>query len=231
MSGVLVAVTMGWMAAFAAADASLERLVEQADAIVLVEIRSTDARAMPSDGPMKVEAKIVKVLKGRLREGAMIRFDASAWMGPTYEPLERRIVFLKRSTAEGIVAWASIEVGWLDLFFTDEEMASCSLEALTGFLDSLGRQSPRPRLQFRAHPAEINEHLLVPDNDRHCQNDSDCASIPTHCGGCTCGTAIDRRWEGHYQEALRFLCEGKEGPVCDMHCPQQLPRCIDGRCQ
>ena len=231
MRGVLAAAVGMVAATAAAADAALERLVEQADAIVCAQIRSIDTGAMPADGPMIVEATVVKSLNGPLAENAQVRFDASAWMGPTYEPGERRILFLARSDAPGMAAWASVEVGWLDLFFLDEDLPACSLDTLAAFLESLGRQPPRPRLQFRASLADTHEHLLVPDNDRRCRRESDCVIIPNHCGGCACGVAIHQRWQAHYQEAFRFLCEGREGPVCDMHCPEQTPRCIDGKCR
>ena len=215
----------------AAADQMRERLVEQADAIALVEILSTDTSAMPADGPMKAQARVVKVVKGYLSEGNAVRFDASAWMGPTYRPGERRIVFLKWFEAEGMAGWASVEVGWLDLFFTDAALASCSKKSLTAFLRALDRQPPRPRLQVQAGPLDERTHLLVPDNDRRCRQDADCVLLSTHCGDCTCGTAINRDWEAHYQEAGRARCEGYQGPVCDMYCPQQVPRCVGSRCE
>jgi len=199
----------------------LERLVEQADAIVLVVIRSVDTSSMPADGPMQVDAKVAKVVTGRVAEGAVIRFAASAWMGPTYQPDERRIVFLARSDAERMARWASMEVGWWDLFFTDEAVDACSLDTLAGFLHALERQPPRPWLQFRAPTTETREHLVVPDNDRFCRDDSDCVFIPTHCGGCTCGTAIHQRWEPHSQEAFHAACEGIP---CGRHPRRASPR-------
>ncbi|MBI2093768.1 MAG: hypothetical protein HYT88_03485 [Candidatus Omnitrophica bacterium] len=221
---------VGWVTAAASAASTFDQLVEQADAIVLVVIRSVDTSAMPVDGPMQVDAKVAKVVKGRVAQDAAIRFAASAWMGPRYQPDERRIVFLARSDAEHMAGWSSIEVGWLDLFFTEEALDVCSLDTLAGFLRSLERQPSRPRLQFRAHTTDTREHLVVPDNDRFCRDDSDCVFLPTHCGGCTCGTAIHRRWEVHYQDAFHVACDSRLGPVCDMHCPEQVPRCIEGRC-
>ena len=218
-------------ATVAAADGALEQLVEQADAIVLAEIRSTDPSAMPADGPMKVQANVVKGVKGPLAEGARVRFDASAWMGPTYQPGGRRIVFLKRSDAQGMAEWASTEVGRLDLFFTDEAPATCTTESLAAFLRALGRQPPRARVQFDTGRERVEGRLLVPDVDRSCHVDGDCAHLSTHCGGCSCGSAINRAWLPHYEEAGRVLCEGYDGPVCDIHCPQQVPHCVASHCE
>ena len=52
LTGVLEAATIG-----------LEELVRDVELIVAVKILSTDDRAMPADGPMYVDARVVKVVK------------------------------------------------------------------------------------------------------------------------------------------------------------------------
>ena len=130
-----------------------ERLVGEADAIALGEILSTDATRMAADGPMYAEARILKVVKGAL--SPVIRFGASAWVGPTYGEGELRILFLQRIPPGHAyyqdAGWSSIEAGRLDLFFTEETMAGCSEDSLSTFLRNLqAGAAAAPRLSFRS---------------------------------------------------------------------------------
>ena len=128
----------------------LEALLLAAGGAVLVEILSADTRAMASDGPMQVEARVVKRVKGpnELREGATLRFEASAWIGPTYAPGEHRVVLLSPTVEPGSAPWSSLETFSVDLFYANDPTAPCSEEALAALLRSVGRASPRPRAQF-----------------------------------------------------------------------------------
>ena len=174
---------------------------------------------------------MIRAVSGSPAAGSTIRFSASAWAGPNYEPGEQRIVFLTRLDDPALGQWASLEAGWIDLFFTNETVEVCSARALRGFLEQLGRQPPRPRLQFSVESMEHAPNVRVPDNDRACQDDGDCVIVSDHCGGCTCGTAVNRRWQAHYEDAIRRVCAGHQGPVCDRHCPQQAARCVTARCE
>ena len=70
-----------------------------------------------ADGPMYVDAGVLKVVKGSARGTQKIRFGASAWVGPTYRSGEERIVFLNR-VARGHAyyakaRWSSLDAGKL----------------------------------------------------------------------------------------------------------------------
>lgn len=128
--------------------AGFEGLVTQADLIVAVEIASIDETAMPADGPMYVESRVLKVIKGNLRASSRIRFGASAWAGPTYRVGEERIVFLAAAstgqTLFGTAIWHSVEVGKIDLLLAPEHLENCSETALIAFLKMIetARNSP-----------------------------------------------------------------------------------------
>jgi len=63
----------------------LDNLITTADAIVVVEIVSTDYTATAADGPMYAEGKVLKVLKGSISTLGRLRFGETAWWGPTYK--------------------------------------------------------------------------------------------------------------------------------------------------
>jgi hypothetical protein len=74
-------------------------LIAAAAAVVAVEILSTDYTATPSDGPMVAAAKTLKVVKGPLTSGTELRFSETAWVGPTYQKGEYRILFLEKAAS------------------------------------------------------------------------------------------------------------------------------------
>ena len=76
-------------------------LLAAAEAVVAVEIVSTDYTATAADGPMVAAAKILKVLKGPLAPGKDLRFSETAWVGPTYQKVSR-ILFLEKAAILGI---------------------------------------------------------------------------------------------------------------------------------
>lgn len=132
----------------AQAAAGLSNLVSEADAIAVVEIVSTDYSATAADGPMYAEAKVVKVIKGGVRAARRIRFGASAWVGPTFQAGERRIILFKAIPAKHgyyhNVRWASLEAGKIDLFIADEAIVKCTSEVLSEFLKRQ-EDTPLPR--------------------------------------------------------------------------------------
>ena len=121
-----------------AATIGLAELVRDAELIVAVKVLSTDETAMPADGPMYVDAKILKVVKGPLRGARNIRFGASAWVGPTYRSGEERIVFLnpipRRHAYYAKASWSSLEAGKVDVFFVHETLDDCSEASLRDLL-------------------------------------------------------------------------------------------------
>jgi hypothetical protein len=132
----------------AADPAGLEGLLGEADAVVVVEILTTDYTATAADGPMYAEAKVIKSVKGSLRAKQTIRFGASGWVGPSYKAGERRVVFLDAMPAGHAyyakARWASLDAGKLDLFIAAAAVEKCSLDALSAFLRGVtSKQSPQ----------------------------------------------------------------------------------------
>ena len=123
-----------------------EQLVEEADVIALGEILSTDETRMAADGPMFAQVRVRKVVKGTLPPA--IRFGASAWVGPTYQEGELRILFLQRIPPGHAyyqdAGWSSVEAGKLDLFFTEANLGGCSEDSLLSFLRSLQEVASAP---------------------------------------------------------------------------------------
>jgi hypothetical protein len=75
------------------------------------------------------------------------------------------------------------------------------------------------------------EHSIKIDpGDQECTQDTECILIQTHCGGCSCGTPINRAAEAKVQRRFKDLCEGFYGPHCEIHCPERQFRCLEGTC-
>ena len=122
LAGVLAMLLAGAPVHAGDAEDVLDRLAAEADVVAIVEVMATETTAMAADGPMYVDAKVLKVLKGGLPVVPGIRFGATAWTGPTYRSGERRVVFLRR-VADGDayyrdVRWSSLEAGVAEVFFT-----------------------------------------------------------------------------------------------------------------
>jgi len=123
LPGVAAAILMSSLPLHAGEpDDALDRLAAEADVVAIVEVVATDATATAADGPIYVDAKVLKVLKGALPVVPSIRFGATAWVGPAYQRGERRVVFLRR-VADGDAyypqaRWSSLEAGVAEVFFT-----------------------------------------------------------------------------------------------------------------
>jgi hypothetical protein len=50
---------------------------------------------------MAATAKVLKVLKGRLTTGKQFSFTETAWVGPSYQKGEYRILFLEKAKPAG----------------------------------------------------------------------------------------------------------------------------------
>jgi hypothetical protein len=136
----------------AADPAGLEGLLGEADAVVVVEILTTDYTATAADGPMYAEAKVIKSVKGSLRAKQTIRFGASAWVGPSYKAGERRVVFLDAMPAGHAyyakARWSSLDAGKLDLFIAAGAVEKCSLDTLSTFLRGLKSRDRPLKAEF-----------------------------------------------------------------------------------
>ena len=64
--------------------------------------------------------------------------------------------------------------------------------------------------------SSTNRELIVPDDYRLCQIDSDCTFVETRCNSCCGYVGINKEFEEiFYQEIYSPSCENYNGPVCD----------------
>lgn len=124
-------------------------LITAAEAVVAVEILSTDYTATPSDGPMVAEAKVLKVVKGPLTQGKKFSFWETAWVGPSYQKGEYRILFLeqaKPTESRNASRWwiLSSLYARTNFFIEKNSLAALSAESLESFLKEIQESKPRP---------------------------------------------------------------------------------------
>ncbi|MGH7485457.1 MAG: hypothetical protein ACREMY_07600 [bacterium] len=81
--------------------AGLADLIPAADVIVVAQISEADYSRTPSDGPMIAHAKVMNALKGRLKDGQSFEFTETAWVGPSYQTGEVRLLFLESTEGNG----------------------------------------------------------------------------------------------------------------------------------
>lgn len=72
--------------------------------------------------------------------------------------------------------------------------------------------------------------IKIDPGDQECAHDTECTLVQDHCGGCSCGTPINRAAEAKVQRRFKDLCEGFYGPQCEIHCPERTLRCREGTC-
>jgi hypothetical protein len=128
---------------------SFQSLIAQAEVIVAAEIISSDYSATAADGPMLATARVLKALKGPMLAEKEFSFRESAWVGPTYQKGEHRILFLeksKQSDSAKNVQWLILSNPYArtDFFIDTESLAALSLESLKSFLHELQAFKPRP---------------------------------------------------------------------------------------
>jgi len=124
-------------------------LIAAAEAVVAVEILSTDYTATPSDGPMLAEAKALKALKGPLTSGKEFHFSETAWVGPTYQKGEYRILFLETTASSEFPRPAKWRIlsrldARIDFFIEKKSLPDLSLESLDSFLKKIQESKDRP---------------------------------------------------------------------------------------
>jgi hypothetical protein len=128
----------------------LKGLIAAAGAVVVVEILSTDYTATPADGPMVAAAKILKVLKGPLTSGKEFRFSETAWVGPTYQQGEYRILFLEKAASSEFprpTDWRILSRldARSDFFIEKGSLSDLSLESLEAFLKRIEESKDGPK--------------------------------------------------------------------------------------
>lgn len=129
---------------------AFEGLIAAAEAVVAVEILSTDYTATPADGPMVAAAKALKVLKGLLTTEKQFSFTETAWVGPTYQKGEYRILFLEKTKPTEFpktTEWRILSNlhARTDFFIDKDSVPALSTESLESFLKKLQESKPRPK--------------------------------------------------------------------------------------
>lgn len=129
---------------------SFEGLITAADAVVAVEILSTDYSATPADGPMVAAANVLKSLKGAITLGKKFRFSETAWVGPAYQKGEYRILFLEKVASSEFPAPSKWRIlsrldARTDFFFEKKSLSDLSLESLRSFLKKLHGSGDTPK--------------------------------------------------------------------------------------
>ncbi len=77
----------------------------------------------------------------------------------------------------------------------------------------------------------IGHHMKVGIADRVCRRAEDCASVQTHCGGCSCGTPVARVALARYAADFERLCAViRTTEHCELNCPPPALACAAGIC-
>jgi hypothetical protein len=117
---------------------TFEGLIAVAEAVVAVEILSTDYTATAIDGPMVATAKVLKALKGPYAAGEQFSFSESPWLGGlTYQHGEYRILFLDniRPSEFPRTIWTFENQRMMtDFFIEKDSVPALSEESLKSFL-------------------------------------------------------------------------------------------------
>jgi len=129
---------------------AFEGLIAAAEAVVAVEIVSTDYTATASDGPMVAVARVLKVVKGPVTHEKTFMFAETAWVGPTYKRGEYRILFLEKTRPTEFprtTEWRILSNldARTDFFIEKDSVPSLSTESLESFLKKLQESKPRPK--------------------------------------------------------------------------------------
>ena len=127
-----------------------ETLIASAESVVAVEILSTDYTATPSDGPMVATAKVLKAVKGDLAAGKTFTFAETAWVGPTYQKGDLRILFLEKpkpSESHKSAKWRILSSLYArtDFFIEKDSVPALTLESLQSFLRKIQELNPKPK--------------------------------------------------------------------------------------
>ena len=127
-----------------------EGMIAAAEAVVAVEILSTDYTATPSDGPMVATAKVLKVVKGGLAAGKTFTLAETAWVGPTYQKGDLRILFLEKpkpTESQKSAEWRILSnlYARTDFFIEKESVPALTSESLQSFLRKIQELEPKPK--------------------------------------------------------------------------------------
>ena len=122
--------------------ATLASLVPTAEVIVVAQISDTDYSRTPADGPMTAHAKVLSVVKGRLRRDQSFTFTETAWVGPGYKTGEVRILFIESAAPN---SWRILSNLYAkgDFFIDRDAIPHLNVNSLKSFLQTLPAPAPR----------------------------------------------------------------------------------------
>jgi hypothetical protein len=127
---------------------TFEGLMVVAEAVVAVEILSTDYTATARDGPMVATAKVLKALKGPYAAGEQFSFLQSPWIGGlTYQAGEHRILFLDSARLSEFpnTIWTFENQRMMtDFFIERDSVPTLSEESLKSFLREIQESGDYP---------------------------------------------------------------------------------------
>lgn len=126
---------------------TFEGLIGVAEAVVAVEILSTDYADCARDGPMVATAKVLKALKGPYTTGKQISFVEGAWIGPSYREGEYRILFLDKPKPSELPTTSLWRLGpgpRMICFIERDSVPALSEESLRSFLKEIQEYGEYP---------------------------------------------------------------------------------------
>jgi hypothetical protein len=119
-------------------------LINASEVIIVAEIQSVDARRVSRDGPVITKARVLKVLKGDVREKDTLTFGQSPWGGWTkFKEEGARILFLQRSVKKSSADSPDYFVvrpktrSNLDVIVERDSISVISLEEVQKFLQNM----------------------------------------------------------------------------------------------
>jgi hypothetical protein len=137
---------------------TFESLMEAAEAVVAVEILSTDYTLNASDGPMVATVGVLKALKGPYAAGEQFSFFGESprmIRGLNYQRGEYRILFLDnvRPSESPRTIWTFENQRMItDFFIEKDSVPALSEESLKSFLKGIDESRTQPgRVVFDKH--------------------------------------------------------------------------------
>jgi len=115
---------------------NLASLIPAAEVIVVAKVTEADYSRTASDGPMIARAKVLRSLKGRLRQDQTFGFTETAWAGPNYKASEVRVLFLESGGAN---SWRIVSnlFAKVDFFIEPEATPQLTVNLLKSILEKL----------------------------------------------------------------------------------------------
>jgi hypothetical protein len=115
---------------------NLASLIPAAEVIVVARVTEADYSRTASDGPMIARAKVLRSIKGRLRQDQTFGFTETAWVGPNYKAGEVRVLFLESS---GTNSWRIVSNLFVkaDFLIEPDAISRLTVNLLKSILEKL----------------------------------------------------------------------------------------------